>query len=493
MKNKILFRLISYFVTSFIIFALIIGVIFTAMFSKNNMDIHKAALEERAVNAAGTLSEMLENNVDGKARQGTGFGAYLRFIEDISMNEVWVVDEALEPITCGQEEHTTHEELLHKELPDWAAETVLKAINEKALRSDSFGAAAESPSLLTAMPIILQDGSVIGAVLFHSHVSDVNELTHNGVMILLLSMTAAVFISVFVAITLSSRFTKPLRKMKDAALQISGGDYTVKTDVKQSDEIGELALVMDHMAGKLEGAAREHVKLEKLRRDFTANISHELRTPVTVIRGSLEALSDGVVSEPEKVTEYHKQMLSESVYLERLVSDLLDLARLQNLDFDMEVEAVDMKDVTEDVIRGMRRIAEQKRVTLLVTCDGEGFMTMGDYARLRQMLIIILDNAIKFSPENGVVDISLSKPDSITTVRIRDRGCGIASDDLPYIFERFYKQRSEDNKTGTGLGLAIAKQIADRHGVTVNVKSVPGEGTEFAFIFMEGTSENKAE
>lgn len=483
MKNKILFRLISYFVTSFIIFALIIGVIFTAIFSKNNMDVHKATLEERAVNVAETLSAMLESNVDGKAKQGTGFGAYLRFIEDISMNEVWVVNGDLEPITCGEEEHTAHEELLNKELPDWAVDTVLSAINEKTLISDSFSTQGEPPSLLTAMPIILQDGSVIGVVLLHSHVSDVNELTHNGVMILVLSMTVAVFISVFVAVILSSRFTKPLSKMKDAALQISSGDYTVKTGLTQLDEIGELASVMDDMADKLGDAAQEHIKLEKLRQDFTANISHELRTPVTVIRGSLEALCDGVVSEPEKVRDYHRQMLSESIYLERLVSDMLDLARLQNLDFAIEVDEVDLKDIIEDVIRGMKRIAEQKQVRLSFCCVGEGFRVTGDYARLRQMLIVILDNAIKFSPENESVDIILSQSETITSVLIKDRGCGIDSNDLPYIFERFYKQRSEENKTGTGLGLAIAKQIADRHGVSVNVNSTLGEGSEFTFSF----------
>jgi signal transduction histidine kinase len=206
---------------------------------------------------------------------------------------------------------------------------------------------------------------------------------------------------------------------------------------------------------------------------------------VTVIRGSLEALRDGVVSDAEKIAEYHKQMLSESVYLERLVSETLDLARLQNLDFAIEIEAVDLKDIVEDVIRGMERIAGQRQINLDFACDGENFAAIGDYARLRQMLIIILDNAIKFSPESGTVYIALSKPETATVILIQDEGHGIHPDDLPYIFERFYKQRSEENKTGTGLGLAIAKQIAERHGVTISVTSVQGKGTEFIFTFPE--------
>lgn len=471
MKNKILFRLISYFVTSFIIFAFIIGVIFTLIFSQNNMDVHKTTLDNRAVAAADTLSGMLENNVKGQAKQGTGFGAYLRYIEDISMNEVWVVDRDLQPITCGQETHTDHEDLLNKELPVWAAEIVLRAIREEALVSESFSTYAETPSICAAMPIVLQSGKVIGAVLLHSHVSDVTEATHNGVMILVLSMSVAVIISVFVAALLSSRFTKPLSKMKEAAVQISNGDYSVRTDVEQSDEIGELASAMDDMVNRLGVASQEHQTLEKMRQDFIANISHELRTPVTVIRGSLEALCDDVVSDSGMVKEYHNQMLIESVYLERLVSDLLDLARLQNTDFAMEMDRVDLKNIAQDATRSIRRVAAERNVDVCLSCVGEHFVVYGDYGRLRQMLLILLNNAVKFSPEGGKVLVSLSAGQHTITLAVRDQGPGIAPEDLPHIFERFYRQRSEENKSGTGLGLAIAKQIADRHGATVNVKS----------------------
>ena len=478
MKNKILFRLILYFVASLIVFSLVIGIMFATLFSRHNIDLHKAELEKRAVNVANTISEMFEGGTNGEIRTGTGYGAYLRFIEDISMNEVWIVDRNLKPITCGQ---VCHMDILHKDLPDWAAETVLSAIEEQILLSEDIR--HEEHLIITAKPIVLQDGSVLGAALLQSRVLDANELTRSGITLLVISMAVAVFISVFIAVILSSRFTNPLGKMKRAALRISGGDYAAKTGVTQLDEIGELAAVMDNMAAKLEASAKESIKLDRLRRDFVANISHELRTPITVIRGSLEALRDRVVIDAEKVAEYYTQMLSESVYLERLVSDLLDLAHLQNSDFAIEVQDVDLKDVLEDVIRGMRRIAEQKRINLAFKYEGEDFMTTGDYGRLRQMMIIILDNAIKFSSEGKAVDIALTKTEAIINVIIRDKGCGIHPDDLPYIFERFYKQRTEQNKTGTGLGLTIAKQIADRHEASVGIMSNHGEGTEFAFTF----------
>ncbi|MPN49112.1 Signal transduction histidine-protein kinase BaeS [bioreactor metagenome] len=129
------------------------------------------------------------------------------------------------------------------------------------------------------------------------------------------------------SIAFSFGFTKPLNRMKQTALLLAKGDYTAKTDIHQKDEIGELALNLDVLSDRLDAETRESEKLHQLRRDFVANISHELRTPVTVLRGSLEALCEEVVSDPEQVKNYHRQMLKESIYLQRLVNDLLDLSR----------------------------------------------------------------------------------------------------------------------------------------------------------------------
>lgn len=215
----------------------------------------------------------------------------------------------------------------------------------------------------------------------------------------------------------------------------------------------------------------------KLRRDFVANISHELRTPVTVIRGSLEALRDKVVTDPEQVKDYYRQMLNESIFLQRLVDDLLDLSRLQNTDFKMEMQELSLCDVLDDVVRSARNIASGKRIEILYEQDASPCKTTGDYGRLRQMLMIVIDNAIKFSSEQGRVSISLKD----RVISVRDQGAGISQEDLPYIFERFYKSKSETNKNGTGLGLSIAKQIADRHNIRFSVSSSPAEGTEFRF------------
>ena len=482
MRNKIRFRLLLYFSGSLLAFSLIIGLIFFTTFSRYNMDVYKSELGNRAERMAQSLALFWSGDVGqpghGMKGHSSGNGAYLRFLDDIAMTDVWIVDSNLRQITRSHGQPS----LTYQDLPPEAEDVIAQAMDGKTTFSENFGSLLGTPSISVAKGITLANGEVAGVVLLHEKLKNIRSTTQKSLVILLLSMGAAALISLFIAQRLAEHFTQPLGKMKTAALKISGGDYTATTGVTQEDEIGALAVALDEMAGKLHTAAQESSRLENLRREFVANISHELRTPVTVIRGSLEALCEGVVSAPDMVEEYHRQMFAESLYLERLVSDLLDLALLQNIDFAMEIKTVNLKAIAEDALRGMERLARVKRITLRFNVTGAGFTMDGDYGRLRQMLVIILDNAIKFSPDDSTVDLDLQQVINGIRLCIRDQGCGIPADELPHIFDRFHKRRSEENKSGTGLGLAIAKQIADRHGIFVQVQSEPGRGTELHFF-----------
>jgi signal transduction histidine kinase len=180
---------------------------------------------------------------------------------------------------------------------------------------------------------------------------------------------------------------------------------------------------------------------------------------------------------PEQIQSYCEQMMNESISLERLVNDLLDLAKLQSAGFTIVKEEISLNDVISDAVRGSRQIAKAHDITVKVTGMNKNFVFYGDYDRLKQMLMIILDNAIKFSHEGGTVTIKLSGK----TLTIRDKGIGISEDDMPHIFEKFFKGTSERNKSGTGLGLAIAKQIAERHEIVLSVDSHVRNGTTFKF------------
>jgi|LSQX01.3.fsa_nt_gb signal transduction histidine kinase len=441
MKNKIALKLSLYFAVALLTFSVIIGSVFMTIFKNHTVEIHKTELSDRAEKIASTVSEYMDiNNSQGSGHgngqsgsQGSGYGAYFRFIQDIAGADVWIVDENLNLITAGQGMST--KQTVYADLPENADKLVQEVFTDKTVFSEDFSSLLTQPALTVGVPI-KSNGEIIGVVLLHSPIHGINEAVTEGRKILIISIVIALFLAFLLSLWLSKKFTQPI----------------------------------------ISKEAEDALRLEKIRRDFVANISHELKTPITVMRGSLEALVEEIVSDPETVKEYHKQMLSETLFLQRLVGDLLDLSKLQNTDFAIEKQELSMCYLLDDVVRSVTPLADKKKISINTKTDGNCKM-QGDYGRLRQMLMIVIDNAIKFSPENSNIEIEMKN----RILTIKDYGVGIPQEELPNIFERFYKSRSEQNKTGTGLGLAIAKQIADRHDIILTVKSEVGKGTEFVF------------
>lgn len=239
----------------------------------------------------------------------------------------------------------------------------------------------------------------------------------------------------------------------------------------KGDVSGVVALVQD---------ISESERLEQLRRDFIANVSHEFRTPLTVIKGSLEALADGTVAEPEAVARYMKRLTSETRALERLVEDLMDLSRLQEEQISLRMAPVHLPALLADVVKGIRELADRKSIRISLTTEASTPTVVGDYDRLRQLFVIFLDNALKYSPEGTTITVALNKENQVT---VRDQGEGIPAEALPYIWDRFYQSDRSRESTGSGLGLSIAKRLIALHGASVAVESRPGEGTAFTVRF----------
>jgi signal transduction histidine kinase len=485
MKNKISIKLIVYFSAALIVFSIIIGNIFMLLFKNNAVEIHKNELKRRALTIADTISELMDgsslNFGPGMGRHGGmmmgmqgGLGLYIRNLDDIAMADAWIVDEELNLLITGSMSHMQYN---YTDLPQDAGIVVKKVFEGQTTFSEGFSKLLETPTLTIGTPIT-SDGEIIGALLIHSPIQGINDATSEGFRILLISIFMALILSVLLSVALALTFTRPLEKMKNTAALLAGGNYSVKTGIKQNDEIGDLAKTMDILSQRLSEAEEERKRVQKQRQDFITNISHELRTPVTVIRGSLEALSDGVITDSEMINEYYKQILNESKSLERLINDLLELSRLQNIDFKIEMQELNICDVLKDTLRSASNLARQKNINIQYNSDKDVFLTKGDYGRLRQMFLTVIDNAIKFSHDNKSIYITL-KDNQIT---IRDEGIGISEEDLPNIFERYYSVKSDESKTGTGLGLTIAKQIALRHNIELFAESKLSEGTSFVFV-----------
>jgi len=235
----------------------------------------------------------------------------------------------------------------------------------------------------------------------------------------------------------------------------------------QGNVTGSVALVQD---------ISESERLEQLRKDFVANVSHEFRTPLTVIKGSLEALVDGTINKQDDIERYHQRMLSETRSLERLVGDLLELSRLQSGKISINKEKVHIPSLLSDIVKSLQTIADKKEIQIACTVPNDVPPVMGDYDRLRQLFVIIIDNAIKYSPDKTVVNVSINIGNTLE-VFIQDHGYGISEEELPYVWDRFYKADKSRKGGGTGLGLAIAKHLVQLHSGNISLQSIVGKGT----------------
>ena len=226
----------------------------------------------------------------------------------------------------------------------------------------------------------------------------------------------------------------------------------------------------------------EAQRVEQLRREYVANVSHELRTPLTGIRGMVEPLIDGCYDTEEERLECYRIIWKETMRLEKLVGEMLDMSRLQDGRVQVELEPLELPGILEAAARGMKPLAEEAGVELSVSTDGTKLACLGNEDRITQVLVILIDNALSFTPRGGSVTVFARDGGEEVLVGVRDTGCGIEPKDLPLIFERFYKvDKSRMGTEGTGLGLSIAKLLTQLMGGDIAVKSEVGVGSEFTF------------
>lgn len=478
MKYKITKRLIGYFSVVLLLFSIIAGFLFWALFTWHTAVIHEQELTKRALAIAETLSQFQQTESHGFGRGG-GYGAYLRFIDDVAMSKVWLVDEKGQRIEMGHRGSS----FSYDNLPEGAGALIQKVYQGNLESSQKFSFLPGLSTVTVGVPVKNEDGTIFAALLLHSSIDGMEQARRDGILILAFCMFAALILATGLSVFLARHFIKPLQIMSSVTEQIIEGDYHIHTGISQNDEIGMLAQNIDELSVRLSAVDLERKELDKMRQDFVSNISHELRTPVTVIKGSLEVLDQGLVTGQEEVKEYYHQMFTDVSCLQRLVDDLLELSRLQNTGFRIEKVKMNLSDALSEAVRSMQRLAEKKNIAIHLKKDGSLFTFYGDYGRIRQMFAIVLDNAIKFSLPDQTVDVGMQVGQGECTVTVTDYGKGIPEEDIPHIFERFHKEYSAQNSSGSGLGLSIARQIALRHDIKIVCKSGRNQGTSFLFTF----------
>ena len=472
MKNKIARRLTRHFALALILFALTAGTLFSFMFARHTADVTRRDLRAHASSIAQTIEHFTADCEEGECKGG-GFKAYMRYIGDAAMSELVLLDRDGKHAVIGE-----------MEIPDVPPPQEMLEIAGQMFET---GEVIESAfvfnpihlgDMMVCAPVRDAEGAARYALVMRAGVHGITHALLDTFYMFAACLGIALVIAIVASFFLSRRFVTPLHRMKNAATQLAQGDYAVKTHVTQQDEIGVLAAHIDDLAQKLAEAEKERSRFDQMRQDFFSDIAHELRTPISVLRGNIELL--GVTEDEQKRKECQEQLSHDVQYLQRLVNDLLELNRLRNARFRIEKETINLMDVLFDTVRFMRRKADEKEIEILLD-EAEPFAILGDYGRLRQMMIVLLDNAIKFSDEKDTVHIAVKRKGDVCEVSVIDHGCGFEQD-AP-IFDRYYHKRGQAGSTG--LGLPIAREIALRHDAQLTCRSRPGEGACFTIAFRE--------
>jgi len=321
--------------------------------------------------------------------------------------------------------------------------------------------------------LIVHRGAPVGAIYVQSADPQREAFLASVNRALLLAAVIAGLVAVLLTLGFSRRILGPVEALTAAARRMEKGDLSQRVEVRSKDEIGELARAFNAMA---DGLAR----LEELRRNMVTDVAHELRTPLSNIRGYLEALRDGVVEPKREVLD---SLYEEAMLLNRLVDDLQELALAEAGQLRLERRPVALADVVDRAVEAARPRAEAKGIALRIDLPEDLPLVDVDPQRIGQVLGNLLSNALTHTPPGGEVVVAARAGKAEVEVSVSDTGDGIPPEHLPYIFERFYRvNKSRSRATGgTGLGLAIAKQLVEAHGGRMEVESEVGKGSRFTF------------
>lgn len=339
----------------------------------------------------------------------------------------------------------------------------------------TFGGLYQSPSYIIGVPMYTSEGQCVGTVFAATSAASVNAFEGEALQMFLVAAVAALAVTFCVVGVFAFRLVKPLRQMSAAARSFGSGDFSVRVPVTSSDELGQLAVSFNNMANSLSNS-------EGTRRSFIANVSHELKTPMTTIAGFIDGILDGTIPK-EQESKYLHIVSDEVKRLSRLVKSMLDLSRIDSGEMKLHPSRFDITHTVVTTLLTFEQKIDEKGIEIRGLEEAAPQEVWGDQDLLHQVVYNLIENAVKFTNEGGYIAVQVSDSIDRTTVVIENTGPGIAPEDLPMIFERFYKtdkSRSRD-KNGMGLGLYIVRTILKLHGGDIAVSSAVGQFCRFEF------------
>ena len=482
--GKYMFAFGAIIVVSFVLLAAIIGSLFSdyAVDSirtdvNNSVSAASNVVENyyRQSTDSETFPDFVRNNSDRLRAILSGFSGR------VNDNMLLLTDQEGQIIMAI---HANEKVLPLKEVKAFPKEVLTELTNGEIYEGDGLiGGLFTERHIIGGLPILNSDGAICGAVFSCSSVANeaalilvMNRMIIMACMLVMLAAMIAVYM-------ISDRISDPLRSMTAAAKEYGKGKLDTRVEIHGQDEIAELAVAFNNMADSLE-------ETEKMRNSFLANVSHDLRTPMTTIAGFVDGMISGAIPK-EKQPEYLEIVSSEVHRLSRLVSEILDVSRLESGERKFTETRFDVCETARLILISFEQKINEKKLEVEFSCEEDSLFAVGDQDAVHQVLYNLVDNALKFSREGGILRISLQvKNPGTLEVAVYNQGQGIPTEDLPYVFERFYKSDKSRglDKTGVGLGLYIVKTILEAMKQTISVESVYGEFCEFRFTLKQDVS-----
>lgn len=321
---------------------------------------------------------------------------------------------------------------------------------------------------------VITKSKIIGVVFAAASASEMSRFLKDVFRIFLIGAVLVIAVSFIVIYFTTEAMVRPLRAMLKATDSFAKGDFTVRVPVEGDEEIEQLAMAFNNMASSL-------ATLESTRRSFIANVSHELKTPMTTIGGFIDGILDGTIPQ-EKYPHYLGIVSNEVRRLSRMVVSMLNISRIEAGEMQLRPQIVDVQEIILRTVLGFEQVLEQKHIDV-IGLDAEKVFAEADPDLVHQITYNLIENAVKFTPDYGALSVEYKNEGKLLHIAIRNTGEGIPKEEIPRLFDRFYKSdrsRSIDTK-GVGLGLHIVKSLVHLQGGTITVRSVEGEYTEFAF------------
>ena len=463
--NKYFFTTASIILMTFLIMVLILSFVLNNYIARSK--------ETTLQNACDKVCEYVDLELaENEKVSQQEFYTVLNSIASVSQVDVFVANKRGKVIACGCAEWQKNGNCSHSSvlIPKDEVELYLNQSDKSRLGTLNM---YENPHYITASPLTQGEGGRYGTVFATAPVAFVTNLLST---ITKLFITCAIIPLIFMFLVLYAmtyRMTKPLKLMAEASRAMAKGDFSKRIPVMSDDEIGELSVAFNQMTNSLS-------QLEGMRKSFVANVSHELKTPMTTISGFIDGVLDGTI-EPEKQSYYLGIVSGEVKRLSRLVESMLSMSKLESGEFNLKPEIFDLSELLRSVVLSQEQRIEKGQIDIKGLDTLTDISVNGDRDLIHQAIYNLVDNAIKFNRQGGEIAFALYKEANNSVLTISNTGAGIPKKDLPYVFERFYKvdkSRSAE-KNSTGIGLYIVKTVITAHKGTISVASKENEYTTF--------------